>query len=292
MSEGGPANAGSDGANRANGDESPAPRYAELHCASHFSFLRGASSCKELFATAAARGIEALAITDCNSLAGIVRAHDAAKETGVRLIVGCELVLRRGADAHAREGATVLVYPEGRAGYGRLCRLLTLGKRRAGKGACDLGWDDLAAHAEGLLAILVPDEADARLAADLRQMGDRFGDRARLTLTLRHRPRDQLRLHQLTALSARAAVVTVVTGSVLYHNPSRRVLQDVVTFIAAPISPPCTAITRKGIRRMSDPSTAARSSVSRAGTWDRQWTQTMSAHCVSATRAKNRAGRP
>ena len=74
-------------------------RYAELQCASHFSFLRGASSCEELFATAAELGLAALAITDRGSLAGIVRAHEAAKTTGVRLIVGCRLDLsrRRGA---------------------------------------------------------------------------------------------------------------------------------------------------------------------------------------------------
>jgi len=74
----------------------PEPRYAELHCASHFTFLRGASSCEQLFAQAEACGIEALAITDRNSLAGIVRAHEAAKVTGVRLIVGCRVDLTDG----------------------------------------------------------------------------------------------------------------------------------------------------------------------------------------------------
>jgi error-prone DNA polymerase len=222
---------GTDGLSNTSGGESPPLRYAELHCASHFSFLRGASSCEELFATAAAHGIEALAITDRNSLAGIVRAHQAAREAGVRLVVGCELVLQDGEDGEAREGATVLVYPEDRAAYGRLCRLLTLGKRRAGKGTCDLGWEDLAAHAEGLLAILVPDEADARCAADLRRLRDTFGDRAHLALSLRRRPRDWLRLHELSLLTAREGVLPVVTGAVLYHEPSRRVLQEVVTCI-------------------------------------------------------------
>ena len=103
-------------------------RYAELQCTSHFSFLRGASSCEELFATAAELGIEALAIADRNSLAGIVRAHEAAKATGVRLIVGCRLDLA--------DGTSLLVYPTDRAAYARLCRLLSLGKRRGGKGAC------------------------------------------------------------------------------------------------------------------------------------------------------------
>ena len=93
---------------------------------SHFSFLRGASSAEELFEQAAALGIEALAVVDRNSLAGIVRAHEAAKATGVRLVVGCRLDLA--------DGTSVLVYPTDRPAYSRLCRLLSLGKGRAGKG--------------------------------------------------------------------------------------------------------------------------------------------------------------
>ena len=127
--------------------------YAELQCTSQFSFLRGASSCEELFAQAAVLGIEALAITDRNSLAGIVRAHEAAKATGVRLIVGCRLDLT--------DGASLLVYPTDRPAYGRLCRLLSLGKRRGGKAKCLLGWEDVAQFNEGLIAVLVPDEPDA-----------------------------------------------------------------------------------------------------------------------------------
>src|SRR5213079_1810447 len=93
------------------------PRYAELQVTSHFSFLRGASSCEELFATAAVMGVEALGVVDRNSLAGIVRAHEAAKTTGVRLVVGCRLDLS--------DGMAVLVYPTDRAAYARLCRLLS-----------------------------------------------------------------------------------------------------------------------------------------------------------------------
>ena len=116
---------------------SDAVRYAELQCTSHFSFLRGASSCDELFAQAKLLGIEALAIVDRNSLAGIVRAHMAAKETGVRLIVGCRLDLT--------DGSSILVYPTDRPAYARLCRLLSLGKKRGGKALCKLDWDDVAA---------------------------------------------------------------------------------------------------------------------------------------------------
>ena len=110
-----------------------APRgiaYAELQVTTHFSFLRGASSVEELFAQAALLGIGALGIADRHSLAGIVRAHEAAKVTGVRAVIGSRLDLT--------DGAALLVYPTDRAAYGRLCRLLTLGKGRAGKGGCAL----------------------------------------------------------------------------------------------------------------------------------------------------------
>ncbi|WP_293824583.1 error-prone DNA polymerase [uncultured Brevundimonas sp.] len=199
------------------------PRYVELQCASHFSFLRGASSCEELFSQAAVCGLEALAVTDRNSLAGIVRAHVAARVTGVRLIVGCRLVLE--------DGAEVLVYPQDRSAYSRLCRLLTLGKRRGGKGACRLGWDDLSAHAEGLVAVLVPERADAGLRRRLGLMAGIFGREAHLALTLFRRPRDQLRLHQFSEMAAEAGVSTVVTNDILFHHPDRRILQDVVTCI-------------------------------------------------------------
>ena len=199
------------------------PRYAELQVTSHFSFLRGASSCEELFATAAAMGIEALGIADRNSLAGIVRAHEAAKTTGIRLVVGCRLDLS--------DGMSALVYPTDRPAYSRLCRLLSLGKKRAGKGKCDLAWPDLAAYGEGLIAILVPGTADDECALRLRRLREAFGDRAYLALSLRRRPNDQLGLHALSDLAAQMRVATVVTNDVLFHEPGRRILQDVVTCI-------------------------------------------------------------
>jgi len=198
-------------------------RYAELQCASHFSFLRGASSCEELFGQAALCGIEALAITDRNSLAGIVRAHEAARATGVRLIVGCHLQLT--------DGTNLLVYPTDRAAYSRLCRLLSIGKRRGGKGRCRLDWEDVAGRAEGQIAILVPDRADATTRRSLERAAGIFGPRAYLGLTLRRRPRDQMRLHDLSRLAKETGVSTVVTNDVLYHHPDRRILQDVVTCI-------------------------------------------------------------
>src|SRR6201996_4746082 len=145
-------------------------RYAELQVTSHFSFLRGASSCEELFIQAYHLGIEALAIVDRGSLAGIVRAHQAAKETGIRLVVGCRLDLD--------DGMSVLAYPIDRPAYSRLCRLLSLGKGRAGKAKCHLEWADVVAYGEGLLAVLVPDSADDECAFRLRRLREAFGNRA------------------------------------------------------------------------------------------------------------------
>jgi error-prone DNA polymerase len=198
-------------------------RYAELQCSSHFSFLRGVSSCDELFAQAAHLGIEALAITDRNSLAGIVRAYEAAKTHGVRLIVGCRLDLA--------DGMSLLAYPADRPAYSRLCRLLSLGKARAGKAKCLLHWDDVVAYGEGVITVLLPDEADDECALRLRRLAQAFGNRAYLALTLRRRPGDARRLHELSNLASNAGVATIATNDVLYHDPSRRILQDVVTCI-------------------------------------------------------------
>ncbi|MBL8666003.1 MAG: error-prone DNA polymerase [Rhodospirillales bacterium] len=199
------------------------PAYCELQVTSHFSFLRGASSCEELFAAAAMLGLPALGLTDRASLAGIVRAHEAAQATGVRLIVGCRLDLD--------EGASLLVYPTDKPAYSRLTRLLTLGKRRAGKGACRLCWDDLAEHGGGLVAVLVPDAAGEPPAADLARLRARFPDRAYLALTRRFRAREHVRLAALSTLAQAAGVPTVATNDVLYHSAERRILQDVVTCI-------------------------------------------------------------
>ncbi len=198
-------------------------RYAELQVTTHFSFLRGASSADELFATAKALGIEAIGVADRNSLAGIVRALEASRATGVRLVVGCRLDLQ--------DGMSILVYPTNRNAYSRLTRLLTLGKSRGGKGRCILGLDDVVAYSEGLLAILLPDLPDANCAAQLRKVAEVFGNRAYVSLCLRRRPNDQMRLHEISKMAARHRVKTVVTNDVLFHEPGRRQLQDVVTCI-------------------------------------------------------------
>ena len=199
------------------------PRYVELQVTTHFSFLRGASSPEELFSAAALQGHTALAVADLGSVAGIVRAWEAQKATGVRLIAGSRVALE--------DGRELLLYPTDRDAWSRLTRLLTIGKARAGKGGCTLRWADLTAHAAGLIAILLTDAADDQLARDLITLREAVGDRAYLALTFRRRPDEQVRLHALASMAASAGVRAVATGNVLYHAPEARLLQDVVTAI-------------------------------------------------------------
>jgi len=136
-------------------------QYAELHAKTNFSFLQGASHPDELVRRAAELGYAALAITDCNSLAGVVRAHVAAKEAGLRLVIGAEIT--------PEDAPAVVLWATDRAAYGRLARLITCGRRRAQKGDCRLSVHDVAEHAEGLLAGLVAQDAlFARDPASLR----------------------------------------------------------------------------------------------------------------------------
>jgi error-prone DNA polymerase len=200
--------------------------YAELQVATNYSFLRGASHPEELFSAAARLGIAALGITDRGTLAGMVRAHQAAAATGVGLVVGCRLDLEEGGGKK-----TVLVYPTDRAAYARLCRLLTLGKSRAGKGGCRLFWDDLAAAGAGMLVVLVPGEPDEALGRALARLAADFPARAYLALTLRRRPNDAARLARLAEAARRARIPPVATNDVLYHAAERRILQDVLTCI-------------------------------------------------------------
>jgi hypothetical protein len=133
-------------------------RYAELQITTNFSFLRGASHADELAAQAKALGLEAIAVTDRNTFAGLVRAHVAAKEAGLRFIPGVRLDLE--------DGPSLLAYPTGRQAYGRLSRLISLGQGRAEKGKCSLSLADVAAHAEGQIFIALPaDGWDWREAA-------------------------------------------------------------------------------------------------------------------------------
>ena len=201
--------------------------YAELQVTTNYSFLRGASHPEELFAQAALYGISALGVIDHNSVAGIVRAWQAAKTTNVRLVAGCRLTLR--------DGTVLLAYPTDRPAWSRLCRLLTLGKGRTGKGGCDLDWTDLAPKAEGggdgLLYVLIPDQPDDRLRTQLARLAADAPGRAYLAGTVRRQPGDHIRLHRLAQLATTYRIPLIATGDVLFHHPERRILQDVVTCI-------------------------------------------------------------
>jgi error-prone DNA polymerase len=197
--------------------------YVELQVTSHFSFLRGASSPEELFAAAAMLGHTALGLADWGSVAGVVRGWEGQKATGVRMIAGARVDLT--------DGRALLLYPTDRPAWTRLTRLLSLGKERGGKGKCILEWVDLAAAADGLIAILLPDKANDLLAMQLRDLRNSFGKRGLLALALRRRPQDVTRLHALDALARAIGVRCVATGDVLLHSSERRQLQDLVTAI-------------------------------------------------------------
>jgi error-prone DNA polymerase len=200
--------------------------YAELQVASNFSFLRGASHPGELVATAQALGHAAIAITDRNSLAGIVRAFSATRACGLRLVVGCRLVLD--------DGASLLCFPTDRAAYGRLCRLLTRGNRRAAKGDCRLFYADVAEYGEGQLFVaLPPDQIDDDFLSFLNRLAGDFEGSTYLAAQHLYRGDDRQRIHRLSRLAAAAGVPLVATNDVLYHRPERRRLQDVVTAIRA-----------------------------------------------------------
>ena len=200
---------------------SPWP-YVELHVTSNYSFLRGASHTEELLLQAQALGMDTLGLTDRASFAGIARAHHRAGELGMRLVIGCRIDLA--------EGDALLAYPTDRAAWGRLCRLLSLGKARAGKGGCDLSRADFLAAAESVLAILLPGKTDA-VPAQLGALREALGERLHLALTPYRRPGEAVRLARLDAIARDAGVATIATGDVLYHAPARRILQDVLTCI-------------------------------------------------------------
>ena len=198
--------------------------YAELTVTSNFSFLRGASHPQELVAQAAALGYGAIALADYNSVAGIVRAHVAAKQANIRFIPGARLVLE--------DGFHCLCYPETRAAYGRLTKLLTKGNRRAEKGQCLLTQDDLGdlGAAQQLIA-MPPYVLTASFEATLRWLAARFPGQVSLGLTRLYQGNDDVRMEEVAALSARACTPLVACNDVLYHVPQRRPLQDVLTCI-------------------------------------------------------------
>lgn len=205
------------------------PAYAELHCCSNFSFLRGASHPEELVQQAKALGYTALALTDEASLAGVVRAHLAAKAAGLALIVGAEFRITEAGQPPLK----LVLLAQHRDGYGNLSALITLARRRAGKGQyrlsrhdlCGVGtWSDAV---PGCLALWIAEpESDP---AEGRWLAERFPGRCWLAVELHAGPDDTARLHALLALAEASGLPAVAAGDVHMHVRGRRALQDTLT---------------------------------------------------------------
>ena len=205
-------------------------QYTELQITSNFSFLRGASHPEEMIEQAAALGYTAIAITDRNSLAGIVRAHSAAKKNGIRLVPACRLDLV--------DGFSLLAYPTTITAYSQLCNLLTIGNRRAEKGDCLLYKADVYQFAKGLKFIVIPPaqlneqfEFDASFSVALKEYREIFTTDLYIAATNRYSGSDAQHICQLTKLATQLEIPLVATNDVHYHIPMRRQLQDILTCI-------------------------------------------------------------
>jgi error-prone DNA polymerase len=214
------------------------PAYAELHCLSNFSFLRGASHPEELIERAQALGYAALAITDECSLAGVVRAHLAAKTAGLKLCIGSELTLI--------DGTKLVLQAADRASYGNLAQLVTRGRRQAKKGSYALSREDVAEFADGLLALWAPGAElettrhtpDAarpgvgeKLLPTAHWVAATFPGRAWIAVELFARAGERARLARYAELSRVTGLPQVAAGDVHMHARARRALQDTLTAI-------------------------------------------------------------
>ena len=195
--------------------------YAELHCLSNFTFLRGASHPEELVERARQLGYAALALTDECSLAGCVRAHAAARGHGLPLIVGSEFTLT--------DGLRFVALATSRRGYGGLCRLITRGRRQAPKGRYALARGDLDAGLPDCLALWLPGAAPQ--AEEGAWLAARFPGRLWLAVELLTTGIDRLRLGQLLPLSRALGIPAVAAGDVHLHQRRRRALQDTLTAV-------------------------------------------------------------
>ncbi|MFZ2468385.1 MAG: error-prone DNA polymerase [Parvibaculum sedimenti] len=198
--------------------------FAELAVMTNFSFLHGGSHADELVLAAKALGLKAIGVADRNTLAGVVRMHASAKANGMRLLVGTRLV--------TEDGFEVIAYPEDRAAYGRLTKLLTLGNRRARKGECHLTLGDILAHGEGHCFIAMPPvDLSLKFGDVLRALAKAFSGSVWLGLAPGYDGNDARRFSGLERLARDADAKLLVTNDVLYHGPERRPLQDVLTCI-------------------------------------------------------------
>ncbi|MFQ6004191.1 MAG: error-prone DNA polymerase [Woeseia sp.] len=197
--------------------------YAELHAISNFTFLRGASHPEELVETATALGYAALAITDECSVSGIVRAHVAARDAGLeKLIIGSEVLLGT--------GLKLIALAQSRAGYARLCRLITDGRRAAEKGSYHLTPEDFTDGLPGCLLLWIPD-SQLKLQPDDHWICDAFQKRLWIAVELLADGLERRRLKRLGSLSRALALPLVASGDVHMHRRSRRMLQDTLTAI-------------------------------------------------------------
>ncbi|MFB3819853.1 MAG: error-prone DNA polymerase, partial [Candidatus Methylomirabilales bacterium] len=201
--------------------------YAPLYCKTNGSFLEGASHPDELVDEAHRLGLRTLAITDRDGVYGLVQAYVRARERGLKLVAGAEVSVE--------DGSSLILLAQTRAGYANLCRLLTAGRLRAKKGESRVRWEEVSAHAEGLLALwggersLLVREADpAAVAGPLREA---FGDRLYALCTRHRRESDPLHEARLRGRAARYGLPVVAGIEVLYHSAARRDLQDVLTAI-------------------------------------------------------------
>ncbi len=193
--------------------------YAELNTYSNFTFLTGASHPPELVEKARALGLSAIAIADRNSFAGIVRGHAAAKEIGLQYIIGVRLGLADSPD--------ILAYPKNRKAYGRLCRLLTTGKRRTTKGKCELYLSDVIEWSEDSILILTGELNHSVIKPLISARPSNFY----LDLSPAYDGRDQQHFAQRAKLAQKLGIPLVATGNVLMHKGSRRRLADVLSCI-------------------------------------------------------------
>lgn len=205
-------------------------QYTELQVTTNFSFLRGGSHPEEMVAQAAALGYTEIAITDHNTLAGVVRAHTAAKAAGIRIIVGCCIDLK--------DGPSLLAYPTHLDGYARLSHLLTTGNLRTEKGKCELYKKDVYAHKEGILfAVAPPPKLNNRFDYDepfkqaLREYRENLTGQLYLTVTRSYQGDDIKKFYRLRELSDYYKIPLLATNDVHYHDADRRQLQDMLTCI-------------------------------------------------------------
>src|SRR3954447_4201016 len=197
--------------------------FVELGVASPFSFLRGASDAIELTLRALELGMDAIGIADRNTLAGVVRMRSACNEAGLTPLIGCRLDLT--------DAPSLLAYPIDREGYGRLSRLLSLGKMRSEKGECELTLQDVADHADGIAFIAWPtDDLDA-FEGELPRLRDALTSLRHVAASWLYRGNDAARIERLDRIAKKHGCTILATNDVHYHAPERRPLQDVVTCI-------------------------------------------------------------